>query len=851
MLESVRSFRLPVPTPDDCLADHWNIAPFEWIANWLWTVKMIAEERELSLKDLAVSLEDSSALGNRKESPDTDAAVIQLLSECFGVNGISGTCIRHVTCPVITGLAQSNDSDAPSSSGKVSNPLKLRIVSCRVCYVEEKSVGIRQYPTFAAVVAQLKSYAGESASNDFNSSVALFGSVSSFENANQTSQAWDNLGSSASLGTIPIPSSEVNNSPNVASSANDNLSTRFLFMLQQPGAMESCLKRLNQVQNWMLRAKEKDLLLQQLQLRNAEKRLNEALQANEELKGTVKQLRRTIQQDLKVIKTMATQQMEDELAASSSHHHAQYQQQQQNEETVSASSSPAKGSPAVVGRASSSGSSPSKSVPRESRFSPTKRAVARNISSVSVSIPEDEEQPDAELELATDEAMATSAAATPDRDIGRTRSTRSLYWSNEALKSTTIFQSFRGGLLDIPKSPPAARHDRDNDGNVNPQRKKLQLNTAAMDALQLPSRALSRSNSTATPNPPLVKSTTAGAGANSVSLDAIAAKLSLFADGDSEHVDNETATAATDSTPTLPTTPHQSEAVTTADSIKGDGMDGSVVASTDGTMSTLTMASNDLVQNVVALHLHQPDTLHHEATSPLPADTTNSSSPEGVVVNSVVEEIATEMNDSTDSFDAASPSASKEFFVTGATCQDKFGDEGTYTGYVLVTEGLPHGVGKMEYESGRVFDGDWVSGQWHGQGKLLNPNGDSYDGEFFFDARHGQGVYRWDNGDVYVGSFSSDKRHGKGKFSFHNGNVYTGEFCDGMFEGFGRYDFEGGYYEGDWKEGRYDGSGELLYATGGKYTGEFRNSVAHGFGMEVLPDGTKRRGVWVDGKPTE
>jgi hypothetical protein len=191
------------------------------------------------------------------------------------------------------------------------------------------------------------------------------------------------------------------------------------------------------------------------------------------------------------------------------------------------------------------------------------------------------------------------------------------------------------------------------------------------------------------------------------------------------------------------------------------------------------------------------------------------------------------------------------FSVTGATCQDKFGDEGTYTGTILVTEGLPHGEGKMDYESGRIYEGEWVAGQWHGRGKLLNPNGDSYDGEFFFDSRHGHGVYRWDNGDVYSGNFVSDKRHGKGKFCFHNGNVYEGEFCDGMFEGFGRYDFADGCYEGEWKEGRYHGTGELLYASGAKYTGEFRNSVAHGFGMETMPDGRKRRGVWVDGKPTE
>ena len=197
--------------------------------------------------------------------------------------------------------------------------------------------------------------------------------------------------------------------------------------------------------------------------------------------------------------------------------------------------------------------------------------------------------------------------------------------------------------------------------------------------------------------------------------------------------------------------------------------------------------------------------------------------------------------------------AATVFRVTGATSRDKFGDEGVYTGPILVTEGLPHGPnGRMEYESGRIYDGDWISGQWHGRGRLLNPNGDSYEGDFCFDARHGQGVYRWDNGDVYVGNFTSDKRHGKGKFCFHNGNVYEGEFLDGLFDGYGKYVFAGGTYEGNWKDGRYNGTGVLTYSsTGGKYTGEFRNSVAHGFGIEILPDGRQRRGMWVDGKPTE
>jgi hypothetical protein len=63
----------------------------------------------------------------------------------------------------------------------------------------------------------------------------------------------------------------------------------------------------------------KDLLLQQLQLRA--KRLAEALKANEEFKGTEKIT--CAERSSMMSKTMATEQMEDELAASSSHHHAQ------------------------------------------------------------------------------------------------------------------------------------------------------------------------------------------------------------------------------------------------------------------------------------------------------------------------------------------------------------------------------------------------------------------------------------------------------------------------------------------------------------------------------------------------
>ena len=81
--------------------------------------------------------------------------------------------------------------------------------------------------------------------------------------------------------------------------------------------------------------------------------------------------------------------------------------------------------------------------------------------------------------------------------------------------------------------------------------------------------------------------------------------------------------------------------------------------------------------------------------------------------------------------------------VVNKTLLDPYGDKGGYTGVVLRTTGMPHGLGKMVYEEdGRIFEGDWRHGRWHGYGKATFSNGDAYDGEYKFDQRHGKGVYR-------------------------------------------------------------------------------------------------------------
>ncbi|KAG7356956.1 MORN repeat-containing protein [Nitzschia inconspicua] len=181
---------------------------------------------------------------------------------------------------------------------------------------------------------------------------------------------------------------------------------------------------------------------------------------------------------------------------------------------------------------------------------------------------------------------------------------------------------------------------------------------------------------------------------------------------------------------------------------------------------------------------------------------------------------------------------------------DKYGDGGIYSGYVSIKDRLPHGKGKMIYDNGREYEGDWKGGRWHGFGMWKNPNGDYYEGKFVYDARHGSGVYRWRNGNEYQGDFHEDKRQGKGIFNFANGNVYEGDFVNGIFEGKGRYKFEGGYYEGDWACGRYHGKGILSFADGSSYCGGFDNGVANGEGKETASNGTVRVGIWENGRLT-
>ena len=190
--------------------------------------------------------------------------------------------------------------------------------------------------------------------------------------------------------------------------------------------------------------------------------------------------------------------------------------------------------------------------------------------------------------------------------------------------------------------------------------------------------------------------------------------------------------------------------------------------------------------------------------------------------------------------------------VASQNLLDPYGDKGKFSGIVLRSTGMPHGLGRMVYEDdGRTYEGDWRHGRWHGYGRATFANGDSYEGEYRFDQRHGRGIYCWSDRRVYDGSFSEDKRHGKGTFKWPDGATYEGDFVQGQREGHGQYTFsDGGYYVGSWVDGRYEGFGECHWEDGRTYKGEWRAGMAHGQGVETYPDGRVRHdGLWQTDEP--
>ncbi|MFZ6751098.1 energy transducer TonB [Undibacterium sp. Ren11W] len=169
---------------------------------------------------------------------------------------------------------------------------------------------------------------------------------------------------------------------------------------------------------------------------------------------------------------------------------------------------------------------------------------------------------------------------------------------------------------------------------------------------------------------------------------------------------------------------------------------------------------------------------------------------------------------------------------------------------------IPVGVFDIRFKNGASYSGEINSNrQFEGKGKLIYNDGASYIGDFKDGKRNGQGEMTYNDGARYVGSFKNGQRSGLGLLKYSDGAKYTGAQYEGEFkldlkEGRGIFvDTVGTRYEGEWKAGYYDGVGSIIYAQGGRYDGQWKAGKYDGKGIVVYPGGRRVEGEFKNGAP--
>ncbi|KAL7539983.1 hypothetical protein ACHAXR_009782 [Thalassiosira sp. AJA248-18] len=99
--------------------------------------------------------------------------------------------------------------------------------------------------------------------------------------------------------------------------------------------------------------------------------------------------------------------------------------------------------------------------------------------------------------------------------------------------------------------------------------------------------------------------------------------------------------------------------------------------------------------------------------------------------------------------------------------------------------------------------------------------------------KHGDGKMKYDNGNEYEGQWNNNKRDGKGITKYASGNVYTGTWKTGKRHGFGVFHIKktGDIYRGNWAQGLKSGPGVYEYADGELDVSFYQEDIRLGDGV--------------------
>jgi hypothetical protein len=166
-----------------------------------------------------------------------------------------------------------------------------------------------------------------------------------------------------------------------------------------------------------------------------------------------------------------------------------------------------------------------------------------------------------------------------------------------------------------------------------------------------------------------------------------------------------------------------------------------------------------------------------------------------------------------------------------------YGNGCTYEGY-FNSEKQKHGFGVYSWiepdeEAGAhkkvaSFEGMYTDGKKHGLGKMTFPNGDVYNGEWKENKMEGEGTYMYaKTKDIYSGAWVAGLKHGTGCYEYGetksqlNGSWESGAFVSGEWVLSGAGIFQGGF-----QGGKPSGPGQFVFASGVTQSGDYSKRQA-------------------------
>ena len=138
--------------------------------------------------------------------------------------------------------------------------------------------------------------------------------------------------------------------------------------------------------------------------------------------------------------------------------------------------------------------------------------------------------------------------------------------------------------------------------------------------------------------------------------------------------------------------------------------------------------------------------------------------------------------------------------------------------------------GRIFLPEKNIYEGFINDSKYNGNGKLIFPDA-TYEG-IFSKGEFKKGKMTWNNGYEYDGEFNGFCLHGKGKLTGPDNEIYEGDFNNNLFHGKGKYIYKNNEYEydGEFQYGIKKGKGKYTAMYDFTYDGNWDNDLPFGNG---------------------